>query len=159
MPVTIRPAQPSDEEALGRYGGALMRLHHQFDPQRFITTSHPERGYGRFLVSQLQDPDSVVLVAEQDGRVVGYAFAALEPMSWKELRDACGFLHDVYVDEATRRGGVGRRLVVEAIRWMASKGAPRVVLGSAAGNTGAQALFRDLGFRQTMIEMTLEIDA
>ena len=159
MPVTIRPAQPSDEEALGRYGGALMRLHHQFDPQRFITTSHPERGYGRFLVSQLQDPDSVVLVAEQDGRVVGYAFAALEPMSWKELRDACGFLHDVYVDEATRRGGVGRRLVVEAIRWMASKGAPRVVLESAAGNTGAQALFRDLGFRQTMIEMTLEIDA
>jgi len=159
MPVTIRPAQPSDEEALGRYGGALMRLHHQFDPQRFITTSHPERGYGRFLVSQLQDPDSVVLVAEQDGLVVGYAFAALEPMSWKELRDACGFLHDVYVDEATRRGGVGRRLVVEAIRWMASKGAPRVVLGSAAGNTGAQALFRDLGFRQTMIEMTLEIDA
>jgi GNAT superfamily N-acetyltransferase len=158
MSATIRPALASDEEALGRYGGALMRLHHEFDPLRFITTPHPEKGYGRFLVSQLEDPDSVVLVAEQKGQVVGYAFAALEPMSWKELRDACGFLHDVYVAESTRRAGVGRQLVLEAARWLAAKGAPRVVLGSAAGNTAAQRLFTDLGFRHTMIEMTLELD-
>jgi GNAT superfamily N-acetyltransferase len=157
MSIQIRPALAADEDALGRYGGALMRLHHDFDPQRFITVAHPERGYGRFLVSQLSDPESVVLVAEQEGRVVGYAFAALEPMSWKELRDACGFIHDVYVDESARGGGVGRKLVEEAIRWLASKSAPRVVLGTAAPNLPAQRLFTRLGFRHTMVEMTLEL--
>lgn len=157
MSPTVRLAVPSDEAALGRYGGALMRLHHRLDPQRFITTERPEQGYGRFLVSQLSDPESVVLVAEREGQVVGYAFAALEPMSWKELRAACGFLHDVYVDEPARQAGVGRQLVVEAIRWLAAHGAPRVVLGSAAGNAAAQRLFTALGFRQTMVEMTLEL--
>lgn len=156
--VTIRPAAPSDEAALGRFGGALMRLHHEFDPRRFIRTEHPEAGYGRFLVSQLGQPDSVVLVAERGGEVIGYAFAGLEPMSWKELRAACGFLHDVYVDERARHAGVAARLVRAAIAWLEARGAPRVVLWSAAPNQPAQRLFDRLGFRRTMIEMTLELE-
>ena len=32
-------------------------------------------------------------------RVDRHVYAALEPISWKELRDACGFIHDIAVDE------------------------------------------------------------
>jgi len=154
--VTIRPAAPADEAALGRYGGALMRLHHAWDAQRFLTTADPERGYGRFLVSQLRDPDTVVLVAERDGDVIGYAYATLEPTSWKELRAACGFLQDVFVDERARRGGAGEALVRAAVAWLEARGVPRVVLWSAARNESAQRLFDRLGFRRTMVEMTRE---
>ena len=157
--VTIRPATAADEPALGRFGGALMRLHHHFDPQRFILTHRPEAGYGRFLVTELEDPESVVLVAEQEGEVVGYVFAGLEPMSWKELRAACGFVHDVYVDERARGAGAGAMLVRAAVEWLAAHGAPRVVLWSAASNDPARHLFERLGFRHTMVEMTLEIGA
>jgi len=155
--VTIRPATGSDEDALGRYGGALMRQHHGFDPQRFVLSERPEAGYGRFLVSELADAESVVLVAERAGEVVGYVYAGLEPMSWKELRAACGFVHDVYVDERARGGGIGEKLVRAAIAWLQAKNAPRVVLWSAAGNEAAQRLFDRLGFRRTMVEMTLEL--
>lgn len=154
--VTIRPATPADEPALGRFGGALMRQHHAFDPRRFLGSENPEAGYGRFLVSQLGDPDSVVLVAERAGAVVGYAYAGLEPMSWKELRDACGFLHDVYVDPSARGAGAGAALARAAIAWLEARGAPRVVLWSAALNGNAQRLFDRLGFRRTMVEMTRE---
>jgi GNAT superfamily N-acetyltransferase len=155
----IRRATRADQPALGRYGAALMRQHYDFDPQRFILVDQPEKGYGRFLVSQLEERDSVVLVAERDGEVLGYTFASLEPASWKELRAACGFLHDVYVDERARRSGMGRRLVGAAIEWLESKQAPRVVLGSAAKNEGAQRFFAGLGFRPTMVEMTRELGA
>jgi RimJ/RimL family protein N-acetyltransferase len=37
-------------------------------------------------------------------------------------------------------------------------GAPRVVLTSAWQNQAAHALFRSLGFRETMIEMAKEMD-
>lgn len=154
--IVIRRATPQDEPALGRYGGALMRQHHAFDPQRFILVDEPEAGYGAFLVSQLDDPEVVVLVAERDGAVIGYAYAGLEPMSWKELRAACGYLHDVYVDPGVRRAGAGERLVREALSHLARLGAPRVVLWSAAGNADAQRLFARLGFRNTMVEMTRE---
>lgn len=154
--ITIRPATPADEKALGRYGGALMRQHYAFDPQRFILPGEPESGYGRFLVSELDDEETVVLVADRDGDVLGYVYAGLEPMSWQELRAACGFVHDVYVDERARHLGIGGRLVREAIAWLEAHGAPRVVLWTATMNEDAQHLFVRLGFRRTMVEMTRE---
>src|SRR2546428_2855245 len=100
--ITIRPATASDQEQLGRFGGALMRQHHDADPRRFIQVEHPEAGYGRFLVSQLSKPNSLVIVAEQSGTVIGYAFADVESTNWMELRGPCGVVHDIYVDEAAR---------------------------------------------------------
>jgi GNAT superfamily N-acetyltransferase len=157
-PFVIRRAVEADVPALGRLGALLMRAHYGFDPERFLPPgSHPEAGYGRFLRSQLREEDVVVLVAEQGGAVVGYVFAGLEPLSWKELRDACGFIHDVAVEAPARGGGIGAALVEAAIAWLRERGAPRVILWTADRNLGAQRLFERLGFRPTMVEMTREL--
>jgi ribosomal protein S18 acetylase RimI-like enzyme len=157
-PFVIRRATEADAPALGRLGALLLRVHHNFDPQRFIAPGNdPEGGYEWFLRSQLKEEDAAVFVAEQGGSVTGYIFAALEPISWKELREACGFIHDIVVDERGRRSGVATALVQAAIDWLRSRGAPRVVLGTAERNPAAQRLFEKLGFRRTMIEMTREL--
>jgi len=154
----VRRAAEADASALGRLGGMLLRAHHAFDPQRFIAPgADPESGYEWFLRSQLNEDDAAVFVAEQDGIVVGYVFAALEPISWKELREACGFIHDIAVEDTGRRGGVATALMEAAIAWLRDRGAPRVVLGTAERNAAAQRLFEKLGFRRTMIEMTREL--
>lgn len=153
---SIRPARESDREALGRYGAALMRQHHTFDPERFITVAKPEAGYGHFLESQLNEKDSFVRVAEVDGKVVAYIFAGLEPTSWKDLRAACGYIHDVFVDESARGHRIGELLVQAALEWFAEKKVPRTVLSSAAKNESAQRFFARMGFRPTMVEMTRE---
>jgi RimJ/RimL family protein N-acetyltransferase len=44
-----------------------------------------------------------------------------------------------------------------AIAWFQSKNQPRVVLWSADRNETAQRFFARLGFRRTMVEMTLEL--
>ena len=157
-PFIIRRAVEADAPSLGRLGGMLLRVHHAFDTERFIAPgSDPEAGYEWFLRSQLTEEDAAVFVAEQGGAVIGYAFAALEPISWKELRGACGFIHDIAVDERGRRTGVATALIEAAIGWLRSRGAPRVVLGTAERNAAAQRLFEKLGFRRTMVEMTREL--
>jgi len=157
--ITTRAATPADEDALGRYGGALMRQHHAADPARFIQVEHPEAGYGRFLVSQISRPDSLVLVAEREATVVGYVFADLEGTSWKDLRGPCGFIHDIYVDESARGQGAGKLLLREAIAWIRAHDRTQVVLWTKTGNVHAQQLFAATGFRATMIEMTLDAPA
>jgi ribosomal protein S18 acetylase RimI-like enzyme len=154
--IPIRPASAADQAALGRYGAALMRQHHASDPRRFILTEHPEEGYGRFLVSQIDDPECLVLVAERSGEIVGYVFASIEPTSWRDLRGPCGFIHDVYVLESARREGTGQALLRAAIAWIHAQGMTQVVLWSKSGNEAAQHLFAKLGFRRTMLEMTLD---
>ena len=156
--ITIRPATASDQEPLGRFGGALMRQHHAADPRRFIQVEQPEAGYGQFLVSQISEPNSLVMVAEHSGTVVGYVFADVESTNWMELRGPCGIVHDIYVDDAARRLGAGRELMNAAIAWIRSKGRTQVVLLTKSRNERAQRLFTTLGFRPTMIEMTLDQD-
>jgi GNAT superfamily N-acetyltransferase len=157
--ISIRPASKSDLVALGRLGAALMRQHHASDPRRFILTDRPEDGYRRFLVSLVADPDSLVLVAERENEILGYVFAGIEPTSWRDLRGPCGFIHDVYVHESARRQGTGQDLLRAAIAWAHSRGMAQVVLWSKSGNDGAQRLFAKLGFRETMVEMTLDGEA
>jgi GNAT superfamily N-acetyltransferase len=156
--VNVRRADRKDAPVLGRLGADLMRAHHAFDPERFMAPGpHPEQGYARFLSSQLDQPDVAVFVAEAKGTVVGYVYAGIEPISWKELRDECGYVHDLVVDEAHRRAGVAAALMEVAFTWMRERGLPRVVLWTAQPNVGAQQLFERLGFRRTMVEMTREL--
>src|SRR5262245_41711726 len=154
--VTIRPATSADEASLGRYGGALMRQHHADDPRRFIHVDRPEPGYGRFLVSQIAHPESLVLVAEHEGAVVGYLFADVERTNWMELRGPCGVIHDIYVDESARQLGAGRGLMQAAVEWIHAHGRSQVVLMTKTKNESAQRLFARFGFRPTMIEMTMD---
>ena len=155
----VRRATKADLPALGVLGASLMRQHCEFDRLRFMAPpADPESGYGRFLGTQLNEDDAAVLVAaEGAGRVIGYVYAALEPQSWKELRDSAGFIHDVVVAPEAQRHGVATALVEAACEWLRSIGAPRVVLWTADKNDRAQRLFARLGFRKTMIEMTREL--
>ena len=135
-----------------------MQAHYAFDTRRFLEPGEgAEAGYARFLVSQLRDKESIVMVAEHDDRIVGYVYAAIEPLSWKELRDECGFIHDLLVADEARKAGVGEALLNAAIDWLREWKMPRVVLGTAAQNENARRLFERRGFRPTMIEMALEL--
>jgi GNAT superfamily N-acetyltransferase len=154
---TIRRAEQRDLDAIGKLGGSLVRQHHAYDPQRFMAPLPDiDEGYAWFLGTQLDEPDQTVLVAERDGEILGYAYAGLEPMSWKELREPAGFVHDVVVTDSARGAGIGAQLVEAAASWLEENGAPRVMLWTAQKNEEAQRLFERLGFRRTMIEMTRE---
>jgi GNAT superfamily N-acetyltransferase len=158
MPTTIRLATSADLPALGRLGALLIQTHIEFDRQRFMDPgSDPSEGYAWFLGKQLKDDDVAIFVAEQESEIIGYVYAGIEPISWKELRDECGFIHDVVVDERGRRSGTATALIEKAVEWLRERGAPRVMLWTAEKNSAAQQLFAKLGFRRTMIEMTREL--
>ena len=156
---TIRRATSADLRALGRLGALLVRTHYAFDPDRFMAPRpNADEGYAWFLGTQLAEEDSVIFVAERDGDVLGYVYAGIEPLSWKELRDEAGFIHDIVVDEKGRRSGLAAALVQHAVDWCRERGMPRVILWTADQNNAAQQLFTRLGFRRTMVEMTMELE-
>ena len=158
VPSTIRPATPADVPALGRLGALLVRMHHDFDPERFIAAPpRTEHEYGSYLGSQLGRSDAFVLVAEPGGEVAGYAFATVEGTDYMALRGPAGVLHDIVVDPAHRGHGPGRTLLDATMAGFAARGAPRIVLSTAEQDVPAQRLFSRAGFRRTMVEMTREV--
>src|SRR5262249_14237365 len=116
-----------------------------------------QSGYAWYLGTQLGKADVAVIVAEENGEVIGYAYAGLEGRDYMALRGPAGALYDVVVDPNHRRNGAGRLLVRAALAFLKERGWARVVLSTATQNAGAQRLFESLGFRSTMIEMTAEL--
>ena len=154
----ISQAKESDRAALGRLGALLVTEHHQFDPQRFIAPipDLAER-YGDFLIAQSKRAEMRVLVAERGGEVVGYAFGGMEGNDYMALRGPAGVIYDLVVDPDHRREGIGGALIARMLEALAELGAPRALLFTADKTHVAQALFDKIGFRRTMIEMTLEL--
>lgn len=155
----VRRATPADLPSIGRLGALLVEKHYDFDPLRFMAAG-PEMpaSYASFMSAQLEDPDKAVLVADDGGDVVGYAYAAVEGYDYMALRGPAGVLHDIVVAPGHRGRGVGRLLVEAALGFLRSRGAPRVALSTAERNVAAQRLFESMGFRRTMVEMTRELD-
>jgi ribosomal protein S18 acetylase RimI-like enzyme len=168
---TVRSMTAADLPAAARLAGKLVRMHYELDPLRYLHLPNPEAGYARYFAGELKSDRVVLLVAERtsgrrpsqagqepDDAIVGYAYGRIEPRSYNELLDTCGKLHDVLVDESARGHGLGEQLVSEVVRRLTERGAPRVILLTAVQNEAAQHLFRKLGFRTTMLEMTREAE-
>jgi ribosomal protein S18 acetylase RimI-like enzyme len=155
----VRRATLDDAGALGTMAAGLVRFHHAIDPQRFFLPNGVEEGYRRWLSTEIGNPEAIVLVAEHAGAVVGYVYGRIERRDFNMLLSAHAALHDVFVVEAARRTRAGEALVARFIELVREQGTPRVVLHTATSNTRAQALFRKAGFRDTMLEMTLETGA
>ncbi len=160
--VHVRAAQAADLEQVAKLAAKLVRLHHQWDPLRFMIQEPIEDGYRWWLGRELKNERAIVLVASvREGgeeRIAGYAYGRLEERDWNALLDVHGALHDILVDEGHRGHGVARALLDAMVARLGEMGAPRVVLHTASQNEAAQRLFREAGFRPTMLEMTRETD-
>ena len=154
---TLRPAEEQDLDALARLAGALVRMHHDFDPQRFFLPEQVEKGYRGWFARELRDDDAILLTATLDCALAGYVYGRLEERDWNLLLERHAALHDLWVEEPARRSGIAEGLVEAFAEAARRRGAPRIVLTTAASNTRAQAVFERLGFRRTMVEMTREL--
>ncbi len=155
----IRTAARTDLPRIGRLGALLVEEHHAFDPRRFLAArNRTPADYAGFMGTQLDAANAIVLVAEEQGDVIGYTYGTVEGYDYMALRGPAGVLQDIIVDPDYRGRGVGRLLLDAMLAQLQARGVPRVVLSTAEGNEGAQQLFSRAGFRRTMIEMTREVD-
>jgi ribosomal protein S18 acetylase RimI-like enzyme len=142
---------------IAELAGELVRQHYGFDAKRFLFIENPEAGYAWWFGKELENKKALIVCAILDRKIVGYAYARLEPKDWNALLDAHGALHDILVSEAVRGQGIGRKLLEHVQSELRERGAARIVLYTATKNLAAQKLFAALGFRKTMIEMTCEL--
>jgi len=99
----------------------------------------------RFLEERLARDESVLLVAERDGSVVG--FVQLYPLFSSISLGRVYLLNDLFVEPRSRRHGVGRRLLEGAREWGAREGAHYLELSTAVDNP-AQRLYEACGWVQ-----------
>ena len=143
----IRRAGPADAEALAAFGRATFAetFGHLYPPQdltAFLTEAH---SLARAR-ADLADPAKAVWLVEAGDEVVGYALAGPCKLPHPEVTPACGELERIYVSASHQGGGVGVRLLEQALAWLEKDGARRLWIGVWSQNHGAQRLYARHGF-------------
>ena len=156
MRTVIRRARAGDERSVAEFAIKLFEQHVEYDPLRFSIFANAD-GAAKFYRSRFDTPESAVLVAVVDEEIVGFAYIERDALNYADLLKDGAWLHDIYVTEPTRAKGVGTALIRASAQIAKDLGATKLLLTVAAKNLSAQKVFADSGFRQTMAEMTLNL--
>jgi len=95
---------------------------------------------GVFLIFLENNPDTF-LVAEYNGKVIGYVMAYLRP-------DLEGHVMSIAVDPDYRGRGIGSALLSEVIERLAARGAKWIGLEVRVSNENAIKLYERFGFKK-----------
>jgi GNAT superfamily N-acetyltransferase len=155
--LTIRSATAADLPAVLPMVANTCAFHQRIAPAKYPFRPEPEKGYIRWLGSQIAQPRSVFLVAELDHRIVGFLIAIVEAEIPIYTVKEYGFIHDVWVEEDARRHGVGRALIMEMVARFRAIGVPQIRLDVVATNVSAEQLFASCGFAVATKEMIAQL--
>src|SRR5262245_13346329 len=133
--ITTRLATPDDLASVA----ALFDAYRQFYKQPADLPRARD-----FMRARLERKDSVVLIAESAGKVLG--FCQLYPLFCSILAAPTYVLYDLFVTPDARGTGAGRTLMLAAQSYAAETGAARLELSTAKDNTVAQSLYESLGW-------------
>ena len=140
MTLSVRPAIPSDAEALARI--------YNYYIHNTVITFEEEPVSAQIMTTRVADVQKASLpwlVAELDGAVVGYAYAS----KWK-VRSAYRYSVEttIYLEQGREGQGLGTRLYSELLRILREQGIHAAMGGAALPNQASVALHEKLGFER-----------
>jgi ribosomal protein S18 acetylase RimI-like enzyme len=146
-PVLVRPGSVEDYSKAHEVIAETFTFHQRAASEYFRATSSPPP-MRPAIERLLRDGQGAWLLAEHEGRIVGFVTIELrpapdEPFMVPEVRatvDSLGIL------PAWRRRGIGRQLMAAAERWAREHGAQRLMLSVWEFNDGAKGLYDALGY-------------
>jgi GNAT superfamily N-acetyltransferase len=137
MSATIREARPGEEERI------LPMFEWLFAPPGSVPAGWDPGDAERPLAETIASAGSVVLVAEDGDRMVGFctAYMTLESIRFG-LR--C-WVEELAVDPERRSEGIGAALLAEARRWAAERKASHLKLDSGIARVDAHRFYEQEG--------------
>jgi GNAT superfamily N-acetyltransferase len=142
----IRRATPQDAEALSQIAkDTFVETFGHLYPADELTAFLDEVYSLDVMRRDLADPAKAVWLVEAGGEAVGHALAGPCDLPHEEVTPDCGELKRLYLLKAHQHGGVGSRLLREALDWLGKR---RLWVGVWSENYGAQRLYGRYGFEK-----------
>ena len=153
----IREMQPEDLPAVA----GLYRAMYRDQKELGMVLDFNEAGLEDLLQVQLKSRFYISLVLADEQRVAGFAVGNLMKTGAKYVLNGqpmIGFIQDVYVEEALRKGGYGHRLVDALEEQFKEQGVQHIELHVLEGNVAAKGFWRGQGYHDVIRVMYKTLD-
>lgn len=123
----------------------LEQLSLLFDHYRVFYEKESDRSAGfAFLQERINNNESVIFVAEEDGKLKG--FVQLYPLFSSTRMKPLWLLNDLFVEVQFRGRGVSVQLIEKCKAWAVASGACGLILETAKTNFAGNQLYPRTGF-------------
>lgn len=150
--VNIRKAEWSDLPQLKQLEQALIEAERPFDP----TIKEPPINYYD-LEGMLRNPDLLMVVGDQDGRVVASGYCRIDPDKPFLKHGKKAYFGFMYVMPELRGQGLNGRIIAPLKEWARGRGITECRLDVYSGNNDAMRAYEKMGFRPYSVEMRLDL--
>ena len=145
MEITIRKATIEDIPSVLKLWTRLMEFHRNLS-KHFEPEDDAENVWESFARKQLDEQDSLLIVAEVGGNIIGFSLASIQSNIPVFKIKKYGVIYDFFVEEAFRKRGIGRKLFDFAREWFEQKGVEHLQLSVVHHNSVGQEFWRAMGF-------------
>jgi len=163
--IILRPAELADRKALCDLYHEFHEFHARGVPDRLVSeVGYPDRcdekGLLQALENIIRSENSTIIVAEEDGRIVGLAEIYIRDDTPDPLQKSYrfGYLQSLLVTERCRRQGTGERLLAAAEQWALAKGAAEIRLDIWEFDAGPLKFYEKCGYKTLRRSMTRKLD-
>lgn len=152
--MNIRPMEPRDLEAVNCLLEQVLDVHHRGRPDLFRAGT--KKYTDEQLLAILRDENRPIFVAEEEGRLLGYAFCIFQSTKGSNVLTDIKTLYidDLCVDETARRGGVGKALYHYVKAFALRQGCYNLTLNVWGCNHSAMGFYEAMGM--TVQKTTME---
>lgn len=151
MEVSIRRAEQKDFDDVVRLNKALFDFEAQFNHAFDVNWPYAPAGQ-MYFKKRFAEEDAFIYVAEHEGNVVGYIISFLTSYAYRSVNPFC-VIENMFVEEAYRAQGVGKRLVASVRKSAKGRGAKRLRVDAIAQNEKALEFYHTVGFGDVTVEL------
>ena len=105
----------------------------------------------------IESEDSVVMVAEEQGHLLGSGYGRIKHSKTYLNHDSHAYLGFMFVAPSHRGLGINQGIIQALIAWGKVRGIDDFYLDAYVENTSAIRAYEKLGFQQSLVEMKLNL--
>jgi L-amino acid N-acyltransferase YncA len=153
----VREATTADSDAVAPLILRCLTQHESWDAARYGLAPEVEKEYRRWFGRLAEDPRTTILLAELEGRPVGYLVATVHRDRPIYRTGDYVVIHDLWVEDSA--GEAARELLQDAAQRYAAAGVSQLRAATAAANERVRTLLKSSGFRVCQIDLLMELPA
>lgn len=147
----IRPSKINEAPLIAELAMKLMSEHAHYDAI-FKAKPSAKSLYEAYFRRLPRSGNHRLLVAEDDGRIVGYALGEIKKRPPIYTIEKMGFISDMYLLPEYRKKGFAKSFISELMIWFKKKGVEYADLFVSSKNDVAISVWKKMGFKEFMRE-------
>ncbi|AZR72637.1 hypothetical protein BBF96_04075 [Anoxybacter fermentans] len=146
--VQIREANEEDLDAILTLWEEFTQYLQKVEPDFFQLKTNAREIYQKRLKEQINLSNNLVIVVEDEGKLVGYHIASIRYPGEVFIQEPYGHISDLYLKADYRGIEIGRRLVQYTKKWLKERGISHLNVKTFTDNPGGVVFWEKNGFEK-----------